>query len=254
MLSARACRLLCLESVFIAWKPQCSCTFFYSCINSSLAFRFNPSTYANSSQTSIAKMSTSGSARSLSPPKTPSEPVDRAQSRTPTAMARNDPETVQSPTAESIAPEQVELPQSSASTLSSFPEVEEPRDPPRPRHFACRSDGTLTPLIAVDELPPSLTIVGVPRTLSMSGTMGMTSVGAVPRSNGHYTIVMAPSTSSPQHPTVRSPATASRAPTGSIYREEGGLPQENVRQWIQGVDPSNPEVSPPSPTFYLTVS
>ena len=60
--------------------------------------------------------------------------------------------------------------------------------PLRPQYFISRQNGTLTPLIAVDELPPSLNIQGVPRVLSHSDTHGMTSLGTV-SARGQYYIV-----------------------------------------------------------------
>lgn len=55
--------------------------------------------------------------------------------------------------------------------------------PLRPQFFCTRPNGTLTPVIAVDELPTGITIRGVPRVLSASETQGMTSLGTVsPRS------------------------------------------------------------------------
>ena len=47
----------------------------------------------------------------------------------------------------------------------------------RARYFVARGGGTLAPLIAVDELPPSVTIDGVPRTIDYADTVGMTSLG-----------------------------------------------------------------------------
>jgi hypothetical protein len=60
--------------------------------------------------------------------------------------------------------------------------------PLRPQFFISRQNGTLTALIAVDELPPSLNIQGVPRVLSHSDTHGMTSLGTV-STRGQYYIV-----------------------------------------------------------------
>jgi hypothetical protein len=60
--------------------------------------------------------------------------------------------------------------------------------PLRPQFFCSRPNGVLTPLVAVDELPASLSIRGAPRALSASDTQGMTSLGAlVPR--GHTYVV-----------------------------------------------------------------
>ncbi|KAJ5292553.1 uncharacterized protein N7443_008506 [Penicillium atrosanguineum] len=52
----------------------------------------------------------------------------------------------------------------------------------RPSFFCSRPDGTLTPLIAVDDLPPGLSVRGVSRALTPGETQGMTSCGvAAPR-------------------------------------------------------------------------
>lgn len=50
----------------------------------------------------------------------------------------------------------------------------------RPGFFCSRPNGTLTPLIAADELPPNVSIRGVPRTLTLNDTQGMTSCGVAP--------------------------------------------------------------------------
>lgn len=55
--------------------------------------------------------------------------------------------------------------------------------PPISQFFCSRPDGTLTALIAVDDLPPRVSIRGVPRTLSPNDTQGMVSLGSLsPRS------------------------------------------------------------------------
>lgn len=58
--------------------------------------------------------------------------------------------------------------------------------PLRPQHFVSRQDGTLTALIAVDELPPFIAIHGVPRVLSQGDTQGMTSLGMLPARGQTY--------------------------------------------------------------------
>ncbi|KAK1142590.1 hypothetical protein N8T08_007566 [Aspergillus melleus] len=56
----------------------------------------------------------------------------------------------------------------------------------RPQFFCTRPNGTLTPLIALDELPPHVSIRGAPRTLSPNETQGMTSLGTVsPRAQSY---------------------------------------------------------------------
>ena len=71
----------------------------------------------------------------------------------------------------------------------------------RPQFFLCRPQtNTIVPLIALDELPPTITIRGVPRALDLKDLTGMTGVGPVePRHRTH--IVEMPNES-----------TASRAP------------------------------------------
>ena len=82
-------------------------------------------------------------------------------------------------------------------------------DSPRPSYFLVRNDGTLTPLVAVDELPPSIRIRGVPAVISYAKTQGMISLGVAPRSEGRYilenSIPSSPSgvrTPSPGHPAM----------------------------------------------------
>lgn len=44
---------------------------------------------------------------------------------------------------------------------------------PRPKYFVSRPDGTKSPLIAADELPCNISIVGLPTTISIEQTFGM---------------------------------------------------------------------------------
>lgn len=61
---------------------------------------------------------------------------------------------------------------------------------PRPQYFVSRVDGTLTPLIAVDELPPSVRIIGVPAVISQAETLNMMSLGVKDRSQSQYVVEM----------------------------------------------------------------
>ena len=195
----------------------------------------------NSDRTSSPSTFTSASAFPIpSPTETAVEPMDRTQSRTPRAMTRDDIEGVQPPAMERIAPEEIGLPRSSASTVSDLSEAEQSLSP-RPKYFAVRSDGTLTALVAVDELPTSLRIAGVPRTLSPGETTGMISVGIVPRANGYYNAAM-----ELQSPSAHSQAITRRdSTTTSIYQGQQIHPQGNVERWVQETSPINPEVSDP---------
>ncbi|MCJ1385666.1 hypothetical protein MMC17_008789 [Xylographa soralifera] len=59
---------------------------------------------------------------------------------------------------------------------------------PRPRHFIHRADGTMTPLVALDELPDFIQLKNVPARLSVAETQGMTSLGLESRSIGSYQV------------------------------------------------------------------
>jgi hypothetical protein len=58
----------------------------------------------------------------------------------------------------------------------------------RPQYFLSRENGTITPLVAVDELPLHVLVRGVPRTLQAADTVGMTSLGTV-QSRGQLYVV-----------------------------------------------------------------
>ncbi|KAI9932812.1 hypothetical protein ASPWEDRAFT_22577 [Aspergillus wentii DTO 134E9] len=65
--------------------------------------------------------------------------------------------------------------------------------PLRPQFFCTRPNGSLTPLIAVDDLPAHVSLRGVPRVLSASDTQGMTSLGTVsPRSQSYIVDGLSP--------------------------------------------------------------
>lgn len=59
---------------------------------------------------------------------------------------------------------------------------------PRPKHFITRPDGTMTPLIALDEMPDDVRIMNVPTTLTPEQTAGMMSMGMEPKSTGKYSV------------------------------------------------------------------
>lgn len=62
--------------------------------------------------------------------------------------------------------------------------------PPRPQHFITRGDGSITPLIAVDELPESIRIIGVPAVISQAATLNMMNLGVQARSQTKYIVEM----------------------------------------------------------------
>ena len=75
---------------------------------------------------------------------------------------------------------------------------------PRPHWFISRPDGSLSPLIAVDELPTSFRILGVPPVLSRAATVNMTSLGEKERSLNPYLVEM-PDSSSQDEPLALTP-------------------------------------------------
>ncbi|KAL8675386.1 MAG: hypothetical protein Q9168_000217 [Polycauliona sp. 1 TL-2023] len=68
---------------------------------------------------------------------------------------------------------------------------------PRPQWFLVRPDNTITPLIAVDELPPNIHILGVPAVMDLVDTKSMESVGLRERSVGTYHVHRVPAAGPP---------------------------------------------------------
>jgi hypothetical protein len=69
--------------------------------------------------------------------------------------------------------------------MSRGPENDTPQSKASPGYFIVRTTGEVVPLIAVDELPPGIDIVGVPRSLDLEGTIGMLNLG-LQRSSGSF--------------------------------------------------------------------
>ena len=61
-------------------------------------------------------------------------------------------------------------------------------DSPRPHFFIVRGDGTKVPLVAVDELPSSFHILGVPSFINDAQSQGMVSLGYVHSSRRCYIV------------------------------------------------------------------
>src|SRR5947207_4012484 len=71
-------------------------------------------------------------------------------------------------------------------TQTEMPFVE--TEPLRPQLFVTRHNGTMVPLIAADELPLTLSLRGVPRTLSPHDVSGMTGVGTFDSGHRQYVV------------------------------------------------------------------
>jgi hypothetical protein len=60
--------------------------------------------------------------------------------------------------------------------------------PLKPQYFIYRPNGSMVPLIAMDELPPNVQIRGVSRTLPPCDTAGMMCIGEVAARHGYYVV------------------------------------------------------------------
>jgi hypothetical protein len=60
--------------------------------------------------------------------------------------------------------------------------------PLKPQYFIYRQNGSMVPLIAMDELPPNVQIRGVSRTIPPSDTAGMMCIGEVDARHGYYVV------------------------------------------------------------------
>lgn len=69
--------------------------------------------------------------------------------------------------------------------MASSPGQEVPRLKLFPKFFLVRTTGEVVPVVAVDELPPGVELVGVPRSLDLEGTIGMLNLG-LQRSSGSF--------------------------------------------------------------------
>ncbi|KAL8686893.1 MAG: hypothetical protein Q9224_005310 [Gallowayella concinna] len=92
------------------------------------------------------------------------------------------------------------------------------RSHPRPHWFLVRPDNTITPLIAVDELPPDVRIAGVPAVMSLVDTKSMESVGVRERSTGTYAIELATSSSN-VNDSEEQPRTSDTSESDSLSKE-----------------------------------
>lgn len=131
----------------------------------------------------------------------------------------------------------VKLPPSSTSAASQSSSVKTISSP-HPGHYLHRTDGTVTPLIAVDELPAFLHIVGVSRLLTKAQTQDMISLGTLPRSQKLYAVQMVDPQSeigddSASVRTIEIPAGSRASDVISIKGDRSR--KESVKRWVQDV-------------------
>lgn len=60
---------------------------------------------------------------------------------------------------------------------------------PWPGYFLVRTTGEIVPLIAVDELPLGIELVGIPRSIHLEDTIGMLNLGLQRSTGSHYHIL-----------------------------------------------------------------
>ena len=122
--------------------------------------------------------------------------------------------------------------------------------PPRPYFFLVRPDvveqdptdsgqtqlGQIVPLIAVDELPEWLDIVGVPRELTAEQTVGLCNLGTIPRSEGAFPVRITTST-----PDVLASPPASWAEAAPATLEESERQRDLAKPAVEGkgADPAS---------------
>ena len=122
----------------------------------------------------------------------------------------------------------------------------------RPQLFVTRQNGTMVPLVAVDELPSTMSVRGVPRTLSPHDISGMTGVGTF--NSRHRQYVVDGLNRRHQAP----PISGDRSLMGSSFAMPAKLPLKNDLMWgmncapvfpvppkaygIQEQHPSNPKM------------
>ena len=114
---------------------------------------------------------------------------------------------------------------------------------PRPQYFVAREDGTLTPLIAVDEMPSNIQIGGVAPTISPAGTQNMISLGLKERSSQCYKVsflgpadhVATPSATNSSAGELRRSVGEADIPAPSVVKKGGVAGILSVENWRQGV-------------------
>jgi len=129
-------------------------------------------------------------------------------------------------------------------------------DSPRPLYFISRGNGILTPLIAADELPQFLKIVGVPATIAMAETANMVCLGERYHSGNFYAVQLTGSSPIDSLEKLSAKATgveatlrpaANHPPMGRFHTPGGemlagkiGISGPNdIENWRQGVQTVN---------------
>lgn len=109
---------------------------------------------------------------------------------------------------------------------------------PRPKYFVSRPDGTKSPLIAADELPCNISIVGLPTTISIEQTFGMLHVAVQERepypATAYKIEIDGSSLQHSQHQPLRANAIETKSEElkskhGNLQKQEHDLKHAHVR-------------------------
>ncbi|EEP75726.1 predicted protein [Uncinocarpus reesii 1704] len=103
----------------------------------------------------------------------------------------------------------------------------------RPQFFISRQDGSLTPLVAVDELPPLMSIRGVPRLLSQNETQGMTSLGSANHRGQFYVVDCFAHDTAEAVTTVGDQKSLAVGSKNSNSRQKGNPKKEYCSFWLR---------------------
>lgn len=112
---------------------------------------------------------------------------------------------------------------------------------PWPKYFVSRPDGTQSPLIAADELPCNISIVGLPTTISIEQTFKMMHLGIQEREPYPATAYTLEIAGSSQQPSKYQPLRANAIETKSqeLKTKDGDL-QPPEKHNLNTVQVSNP--------------
>ncbi|KAE9376761.1 hypothetical protein N431DRAFT_542266 [Stipitochalara longipes BDJ] len=109
---------------------------------------------------------------------------------------------------------------------------------PWPGYFLVRTTGEVVPLIAVDELPPSIELMGVPRSLDLEETIGMLNLGLQRSTRGFYQIALEQGSKIPSSEAV----VPSKSPEGSSRTSSFPSPKATAATISRTL--ANPPASP----------
>ncbi|ERF68860.1 hypothetical protein EPUS_04512 [Endocarpon pusillum Z07020] len=127
--------------------------------------------------------------------------------------------------------------------LAALPIDPKMTEPLRPQHFITRQNGTMVPLVALDELPATVSIRGVPRNLSAYDVAGMKCLGTVESQHRQYIVDGPRQGFQPEQKAVENGLLASKYATGATNNDLEsslgglGLRSRTASPIVQGPQP-----------------